>query len=218
MPKRDTEAANLPTRAKPDLTELAMLIMRATRMGIKVALPGRVVSYNATTQLANVSTEILVVLPDPVLGIDVPQLPLVLVDVPVVFPSNGAGSYLIFPIAVGVTTGQLLVNDRSIGRWLNVGTPTDPSVATSHKLEDAVFLPGLHPKTNPIPVPPATTAVLEAPLVNIGAGAAQAAMLGTAFLALYNSHVHPDPLSGSTGITPSQMVVGTHTSVTVKVK
>lgn len=49
------------------------------------------------------------------------------------------------------------------------------------------------------------------------AGATEAAVLGTAFLALYNAHTHPDPVSGSTGPPSAPMVAGTHTSTKVTV-
>jgi hypothetical protein len=191
--------------------------MRATKMGIKVAIPGRVVTFNAANQTAKISTEILTVQTEPITGVDLPQPPLVIDQVPVMFPSNGAGAYLTFPIVNGVTTGELLVNDRSIGRWLNLGTPTDPALHGLHKLEDSVFIPGLNPKTNPITPFDSTGAVLEAALVKLGVGATQAAVLGTAFLTLFNAHVHPDPLSGTTGVPTVPMVAGTHTSTKVKI-
>ena len=51
-----------------------------------------------------------------------------------------------------------------------------------------------------------------------GALATEAAVLGTAFLALFNAHIHPDPVSGVTGVPTTPMIAGTHTSLTVKVR
>ncbi len=49
-----------------------------------------------------------------------------------------------------------------------------------------------------------------------GSGATEALVLGTALLALFNGHVHPDPVSGLTGPPTTPMVAGTHTSTISK--
>jgi len=55
-------------------------------------------------------------------------------------------------------------------------------------------------------------------LIDLGLTAGEALVLGNAFLTLFNAHVHPDPLSGSTGVPTVPMIAGVETSATVKTK
>lgn len=65
-------------------------------------------------------------------------------------------------------------------------------------------------------------AVLTAALMEIGLGATQAAVLGTAFMGLFNAHKHsyfPGPLAQAVTSPPTMpMVAGTHTSAVTKLK
>lgn len=185
----DLDVADLPTRARPTLTELARLIVKVTSLGLRVGLPGRVIAYNATTQIADVQVEILTVTLDEVTGLEIPRPPLLLSHVPVKFPSNGSGSYITIPIVPGTTTGELRFMDRAIGRWLTLGVPTEPATSGAHKFEDAVFEPGLHPKTAPLPTTDLTGVVVEGTLVKVGAGATEPMIKATTFITLMDTMI-----------------------------
>ena len=185
-----TDRPDSPTRARPTLTELGRLIIRLTHLGLRVGLPGRVVAYNATTQLASVSTEILAVFIDETTGREVPKKPLVIDHVPVVFTSNGAGVWQSIPIVPGVTTGELRFQDRAIANWLTTGAPSEPSGAGTHTLTDAIFEPGLHPKTAPITPPTDAVAhVIEGPSVKIGSLAVEPMIKATTFITLMDTMI-----------------------------
>lgn len=187
----DIDTADQPTRARPTLTELAELIRKVTSMGLRVGVPGRVTAYNATTQIASVQVEILTVRPDPITGLDLPKPPLVIPNVPVVFPSNGAGAAYTFPIVPGTTTGELRFMDRAIGRWLTTGVPSDPGKPGAHKFEDAIFTPGLHSLTQPLAQAADTGTVIDdATTVKIGGSAAVEPMIkATTFIALMDAMI-----------------------------
>jgi len=55
-------------------------------------------------------------------------------------------------------------------------------------------------------------------LIDLGLTAAEALVLGNAFLTLFNAHVHLDPVSGTSGPPTLPMIAGVETSVTVKTK
>lgn len=63
----------------------------------------------------------------------------------------------------------------------------------------------------------AVKAVFEGALMEIGLGATEAMVLGTAFAVLFNAHPHPVTMAGA-GPTTTPMVAGTHTSLITTVK
>lgn len=63
----------------------------------------------------------------------------------------------------------------------------------------------------------ATKAILEGALMEIGLGATEAAVLGTAFALLYNTHTQPVTMAGA-GPPNVPMTPGTHTSLIATVK
>jgi hypothetical protein len=137
-----------------------------------------VVTYNSATQKVTVSVDILQVVKDhitpstPVKPNPVTvQDPVILKDIPVAWPRTATG-YLTFPLVPG-DTGELHVQDRSLKLWLETGLPRDPVSAFTHNLGDSVFHPTLHADVDPITPPTSLThAVLEGPLVALGALAA----------------------------------------------
>lgn len=158
-----TDAANV----GDGLRELLGKIARNIELGLRVAAPATVVSYNAATQRADLTMGFIPVVLGPT---EVPMQPISLPQVPVAWPRTAAG-YLTFPIVPG-DTGLVVFNDRNLGEWLRLGAPTDPKLSRTHDLADGVFLPGLHPDTAPItPATSATATVIEGPLVALGAAA-----------------------------------------------
>jgi hypothetical protein len=142
--------------------------MRNTKLGIRTAVPSRVVAYDAVTQRATVQPDILAVM-NTETGIQ-PQLPIELVEIPIAWPRTKLG-YLTFPLAKG-DTGLLVVSDRSIDKWSTKGVPTDPGFNHTHNMIDGVFYPGLHSDIDPITPPTSgSDPVLEGTAIQLGAGA-----------------------------------------------
>lgn len=108
---------------------------------LQVALPGRVESYDATTQTANIQPLVRHArrLPDGTTEHeDYPVIP----SVPVLWPRAG-GWFLAMHLAAGDTV-QLLVNSAAIGHWrVGTGEVTDPGDLRRHHLAHAVAIPGL---------------------------------------------------------------------------
>lgn len=124
----------------PSLAELLRQTADARLGDVHVALPGRVLSYNATTQTADVEPQVKRAIradDGSKLLEDLPVIP----SVPVAFLQ--AGSFFItFPLAAG-TTGLLIFNERSIDTWRATGRSSDPGDQRPHGLSGAVFYPGL---------------------------------------------------------------------------
>jgi len=106
---------------------------------------------------------------------DIVQPPIILQNIPVAFPRTSQG-YITFPIAVG-DTGELIIQDRSIAKWMGTGVAQDPGFRWTHNPQDGVFHPGLHPDTSPITPPVDLTAtVVDGTLIKIGRNATSFAL------------------------------------------
>lgn len=129
------------------LAETFALLQTQLRRSLWTALPGRVQSFDAAKQSADV---------EPLVhdtweaedGENVTGPLPVIPSVPVCFPGSG-GWRVTFPVAKG-DTGLLIFCARSIDRWLSEGGSVDPQDARTHDLSDAVFLPGLVDFAHPI--------------------------------------------------------------------
>jgi len=116
---------------------------------------------------------------------ELPNLPLP-VFVPVHWTRTVA-SYVTLPLAP-LDTGYVLISDRSLEKWLELGVPTDPGLRHTHSEIDGIFHPGLHSDLAPI-VPPTSqaAAVIESPLINLGAAAVEPVIKATTFIALMDT-------------------------------
>lgn len=118
----------------------------AWEAGLKVALPGRVEAYDATTQKATVKPLLRRRHEDEDGAVSyVPRNPIS--NVPVVFPGGG-GYRLIFPLAVGDTV-LLVFGDESMDAWLSKGGDADPADVRRHSLTDAICIPCLRSFATP---------------------------------------------------------------------
>ena len=129
-----------------DTPTMAEVIRRALEdrvNDINVALPGRVESFNKNNQTADIKPLIRRVIRTRKGAPIEEELP-VIPNIPVVFPR--AGGYIItLPVQVG-DTGQIIVNQRNIDRWREVGgADVNPGDQRCHDLSAAVFYPGLSP-------------------------------------------------------------------------
>ncbi len=110
---------------------------------LRVAMPVKVISFNASKQTVSVQPMIKITLSA---GGSMP-LP-VLVDVPVKFP-RGGGFAVTFPIIAG-DEGLVIISDRCIDGWYQSGSLSDPLDLRLHDLSDASFLPGVSSLPNVI--------------------------------------------------------------------
>lgn len=105
---------------------------------VRVALPGRIVSYDAASQLADVKPQIHRRFPDG----HTEELP-ILVDVPILWPRSG-GASITLPVLAGDPV-LLLFSDRSIEDWLSKGEEGPPEDPRKHHLTDALGIMGVMP-------------------------------------------------------------------------
>lgn len=127
---------------EPTLEDVIGEILDTRSAELRVALPGKVVRYDAAAQVADIQPQ----LRDVFLGSDgefVDRSFPVLPRVPVQF-MRGGGFFVIVPIAVG-DTGLLVFNDLPLDRWRATGQQSHPGDVRRHSLTSAVFIPGLVP-------------------------------------------------------------------------
>lgn len=133
--------------SQTSLAQTFATLQTSLRRSMWTALPGRVQSFDATKQSADIEP----LVHDTWEGEDgssqtgpLPVIP----SVPVSFPGSG-GWRVTFPVAKG-DTGLLIFCSRSIDRWLSEGGSVDPRDERTHDLSDAVFVPGLTDFASPI--------------------------------------------------------------------
>ena len=132
----------------PTQREVIQALIEQALLDVHVALPGRVQSYDATTQTADVVVQVQHRYPDPggsgdYLAERVPVIP----SVPVLFPRFGRW-FLAASVAAGDPV-QLLVNSASIADWrAGDGRPQMPSDIRRHHISHAVALGGLDTREN----------------------------------------------------------------------
>lgn len=107
---------------------------------VRVALPARVLAYDATSCKAQVQPAIYESYEDEAGDRQYESAP-VINDVPVVMPGSG-GVRIKFPIAVGDTV-LLVFASSNIDRWLALGGEQPPGDTRRHDLADAIAIPGL---------------------------------------------------------------------------
>jgi len=132
------------TDVEPTGAELIRRALDSRIARINVALPARVLSYNAKTRKALVEVSVRLPIQDENGDVIYEQLPDL--TVPVVFPS-ASGFSMHFPLSKDDPV-QLLFNQRSITKWRRLGARADPEDLQNHGLGDAVALPGLWPLPN----------------------------------------------------------------------
>lgn len=118
---------------------------------VHTAMPGIVVSFESSTQLARVQPAIrrLMKTDDGENEILVPTNLPQLLNVPVIFPRGGD-----FMMTMPVQSGDevlIIFSERPIDNWYTSGGVQTPSVRRFHSLSDAVAIPGLNSKPRTIP-------------------------------------------------------------------
>jgi hypothetical protein len=201
--------------ATPSLRTLIAGALEQRLAGVRVALPGQVVAYDADRQAVDVQPLVADGLVDEDGARMAEPLP-VLVDVPLVFP--GAGAYRItWPVEVGAVV-LLVIASSSIARWKvgAGGEVSDPGSDHRHHLEDAIAIPGLHAFGAPPTEAPTDALVVHGAAIRLGSPEADdpvvrrsdlAAVVGDVNNRLTN-HTH-------TGVTTGSGVSGNGTAVTI---
>jgi hypothetical protein len=129
--------------ATPTLSEVIKSAIETRLVDLHSAMPGEVVSFNPSTQMADVQ---------PALkrkfvtsqGTRVEALP-VIPNVPVVFPRS-SNAIVYFPLQKGDSV-LLIFSERSIDRWAQNGGVVDPADTRKHSLSDALCIPGPWPQS-----------------------------------------------------------------------
>lgn len=127
------------------------------RLGeVHVSMPGRIVSYDASTQLAEVEC-----LLNPTLMTAEGEETIVIgviTNVPIEFPSGG-GYFMSFPLAAGDPV-KLTFHDYSLDVWMQRGGVVDVKDLRSHHQSDASAYPGLRAKPQKLTSASATKLVI----------------------------------------------------------
>jgi hypothetical protein len=149
----------MPYERAPSLAQVIQAAVAAGASDLRVACPGVIQRYDATTGLADVKPQVKSSHTNENGAREFLELPVV-PNVPVVFPGAG-GLRITFPITQGEHC-LLIFCDRSIDEWIESGTDTEPNDARTHHLSDAIAIPGLRAK-------PEAWHGAEAGVVTIGA-------------------------------------------------
>lgn len=129
------------------LAELLQKAIASRLLDVHTAIPGRVQSYDASTQTADVQPLIKAKHRGEDSSLVTESLP-VIPHVPVVFPGAG-GMRITFPMQRGDTV-LLVFSEASLDIWQNQGGgPVDPLDVRRFHLSDAIAIPGLHDDKTP---------------------------------------------------------------------
>ncbi|MBA3841171.1 MAG: hypothetical protein H0X39_00870 [Actinobacteria bacterium] len=159
----------------PTLADVITGAIEVNRSNLRVALPGRVETYDAATQSCSVQLLVHDGVNDET-GTRQPEKLPVITSVPVVFPGGGGGR-LTFPIKAGDTVLCVFASS-SIDRWLALGGEVDPVDDRRHHISDAIAIPGLHDFAHATAAS-SSAVVLEGSDVRLGSQTAfQSALMG----------------------------------------
>lgn len=128
------------TKTTPKLSDLLLASVEAKLRELNIALPGEVMEYDSSKNLASIRPLIKAKYKNESTAHDLP----VINNVPIIFPRTKK-AHLFLPIEAG-DTGQILFNQRSLDIWLVAGGSVDPADSRMFDINDAVFIPGLFPQ------------------------------------------------------------------------
>lgn len=125
----------------------------ATQEELHTQLPGRIESFDAANQVADVTPMLTRRIPRRDGSFLSERMP-TLRAVPVVFPGAG-GWFMRFPLVAGDTV-MLVMLERDAARWRVTGELSDPIDIRHHHLAHAVAIPGLRSRPGKLPAPTGT--------------------------------------------------------------
>jgi Phage protein Gp138 N-terminal domain len=129
-------------RRSPNLATVVDNAIKAALLGVHTSMPGKVVAYDPTKQVADVQPMLKTVRFDQNYDPAIEAIP-ILPAVPVRFPAAG-GFRITFPVTVG-DYGQVHFQESSIESFMQQGQLVDPADVRRFALSDAFFEPGLNP-------------------------------------------------------------------------
>lgn len=129
--------------------EVLRQILAGQKTELHTAMPGTVVSYDATNQVADIRPGIKRVIPATSDEVEdrVEELP-ILPAVPVAWPR--AGTFFVHGVLVAGDGVLLVFCEADINAWLEGNTSSDPGTPERHGLSGAVAVPGLFPSSSSI--------------------------------------------------------------------
>jgi hypothetical protein len=119
--------------------------MKSTALGIKVAMPAEILTYDKDTMMASVQPHFKKKYNDGTV-VNSP----VIHNVPVAHPRAGS-AFVHMPLKKGDNI-MLVFQDRSMEKWTSSGGQVDPEDVRNHDLSDAVAYPGLYPSNDNVEV------------------------------------------------------------------
>jgi hypothetical protein len=175
----------------PSWPEIIRALQKQVQSQIHTSLPGKVRSYDVTTQTAEV--ELLVQLD----GVEVPPL----ADVPVIWPGGSAG-FLHVPLAANDTV-MVVFAEEDFAKWYDTGSVSAPATLARHGLH-AVAIPGLRRAAAPLTVTGGHVTLGATSELRLGSDAASvyvalATLVDARFAALVsyiNTHTHTGVTTG----------------------
>lgn len=149
--------------------ELIRLAIESRLGDVYTALPGRIESYDAATQTADVAPTVRRAVPTGPEGApkleDIPVIP----NVPILFPRGGAFS-VTWPLEKGNHV-VLIFMTYALAQWRKTGKTADPGDLRLHHVNNAVAIPILAPNGQAVPEAQASanSFTIVGPLITLGA-------------------------------------------------
>lgn len=195
----------------PTLADVITGAIEVNRSNLRVALPGRVETYDAATQSCSVQLLVHDGVNDET-GTRQPEKLPVITSVPVCFPGSGAFS-VTWPIKPGDTVLCVFASS-SIDRWLALGGEVDPVDDRRHHISDAIAIPGLRDFGHALgaTATDSSAMVISGQLKLGGATATDAAIKGDAFMTAMDVLI---TAIGVAAATPATATAGINAAKTV---
>lgn len=170
---------------------------------IQTAFPAKVLDWSSDTNTVRLEpqfTETWVTPDDETQHEYVPDGDAYIDNVPVLFPRSGDWS-ITFPIETG-SFGLVICTKYSLDAFRNQGNRRDPGDLRRFTMSGAVFHPvNLHPNASTLSSIPSTTMELSKGGSTEWVTVANLIVAElTSIRTAINTHVHPDPVSGNTGV------------------
>jgi len=133
----------------PKLADAIVDAMEAERARVRTVIPGRIISYDSSTQKATVRPVVQSSYKDEQTGERRTTLPPAIPECPVNFPQGSDGGFAItWPLKSGDPV-EIRIASRSLEKWQNQGgTDVEPDNFRRHDLTDAIVDPGIRSFVN----------------------------------------------------------------------